>query len=226
MKLTIDEDFNLTYRGKAIGKIRSIDLELDSDAILSERSERTSTISRSSNPDVQTGKRENQVKEIRPTPSQKLKADVDECWAYYLEVVPSRRKLDAKRRRFLEGAIKLVGVDSTKLAILGLSRSPWHNGANPQRKMYLDLHYALRGKGDESDDARIEKAIVWAAVYAPNTTAIDEDRVQRLLEDLRYTASLPHKPEYERAKAAYRALIAAGFKVTMLDKAPWVRLER
>lgn len=226
MKLTLNEDFALTYRGKVVGKVRSIDLELDSDAILSERSERNGNISRSSETSRTNTSRENQVKEFRQTASSKLKEEVDDCWTYYLEVIPSRRKLDAKRRRFLEGAIKLVGVDATKLALLGLSRSPWHNGANPQHKSYLDLHYALRGKGDESDDERIDKAITWAAVYAPNTAAIDEDRVRRLLEDLRYTASLPHKPEYERAKAAYNALKRAGFKVIMLDKAPWVRLER
>jgi hypothetical protein len=226
MRVKVDEDLALIYRGKIIGRVSGIELELDSDAIFSERSERTDTQTLAVSSRRTKGQEENQVKEKRPTASSMLKEQVDECWRYYLEIIPSRRRLDVKRRRFIEQALKLVGTDGVKRAFLGLSRSPFHNGQNDQRKSYLDVRYALKGIGNESDDERVEKAISWAAIYAPNTTRMDGARVERYLEDMRYTASLPHKPEAQRARIAFKTLRDAGFRIIMLDRAPWVRLER
>lgn len=162
----------------------------------------------------------------RPTPTQLEREAVQRIWAYYLELIPSRRVFDAKRERIIRNALRLVGEEATKRALLGLSRSPWHKGDNPDRKIYLELRHALKGKGDESDDERIEKAISWAAIHAPKAARMDPDKVQRYLEDVRYTLSLTHRPERQRAVEAYRKLRAAGFKVTPLERAPWARLER
>lgn len=162
----------------------------------------------------------------RKTASQMEREAIDRVWAYYHEVIPNRRVLDDKRKRHIRNAINLVGEDGTKRAILGISRSPWHNGENEQRKKYLDLHYALRGKGDESDDERIEKAMTWAAVHAPGQSLLSQAQVDRYLDDVRYTMSLPHHPERDRGVESLRKLRAAGFTLIKLDKAPWARLER
>jgi hypothetical protein len=164
----------------------------------------------------------------RPTATQLEREAIDRLWAYWIEISgKARMKLDAKRIGHLRNALRLgFTEDEIKLALLGLTRSPFHNGENEQHKKYLDIHYALRGKGDESDDTRIEKAMVWAAVHAPNTVSIPQFKVERYLDEMRYTASLPHRPEAGRAREAYKAVTAAGFKVIMLDKPPWVRLER
>jgi hypothetical protein len=43
---------------------------------------------------------------------------------------------------------------------------------------------------------------------------------------VRYTLSLPHRPERQRAETAFRELRAAGFTIEMLEKAPWARIKR
>lgn len=164
----------------------------------------------------------------RPTARQLENEKIERIWAYWIEITgKTRAKLDAKRRGHIRNAL-LIGFDEEdiKLALLGVWRSPFHQGENQQRKQYLDLHYALRGKGDESDDTRIEKAMTWAAIYAPDTPSMPEYKVSRLLEDVRYTLSLPHRPERQRAEDAFRELRAAGFQIEMLEKAPWARIRR
>jgi hypothetical protein len=161
---------------------------------------------------------------------------IGRVWAYYLELIPSRKKLDDKRRRFIRQALRLLkdiyecelseAERLVKLAVLGLSRSPHHRGKNEQHKQYLEIRYALKGIGNESDDSRIEKAISWAALYAPEHSQLDRAKVERYLEYVRYTLSFPHRPERERAKKAYRELRDAGYRVISMDKSPWARLER
>ena len=163
----------------------------------------------------------------RQTASEIEREVVARVWAYWIEISGrDKMKLDDKRRGHIRNALQLVGEDGTMLALLGLTRSPFHNGENEQHKKYLDIHYALRGKGDESDDSRIELAITWAAVHAPGQVLLSQAKVDRYLEEIRYTASLPHHPERERGIEAWRKLKAAGFNVTKLDKAPWARLEQ
>jgi hypothetical protein len=164
-----------------------------------------------------------------PTTAQREAAAVKRCWDYYLSVIPSKRALDDKRKRILKSALKVVGEERVMLAILGLSRSPWHNGSNEGEKKYLELHYALKGIGNESDDARIEKAIGWAREFSPTNgngngklSAATRDR---LLEEVRYTMSLPTRPELQRGIAAYDRLTKAGYKVTKLARAPYARIE-
>lgn len=177
----------------------------------------------------------------RPTASQLERAAIDEIWAHYLEAIPSRRVLDAKRTRVIRNAIHTVraaqqcdldaAVELVKQAVTGLSLSPWHNGQNPDHRSYLELHYALRGKGDESDDTRIEKAISWAAIYSPSATVVDEAKAQRWLDDVRYhlgkLAADPNSTSgRDRAMEAYHRLKVAGLKVVRLDRPPYARLSR
>lgn len=162
----------------------------------------------------------------RVTASQLERAAVERVWDHWLRITGKRQRLDSKRERFIRNALALVGEEATMLALTGLSRSPHHLGQNEQRKSYMEIRYALKGLGDESDDERIEKAITWAAQYAPEATEVEPEVVQRWLEDVRYTLSLEHRPERERAKQSHRKLVAAGFRVVRLDKAPWARIER
>lgn len=163
---------------------------------------------------------------LRPTPSQLENEAIQRLWETYLKLIPSRRKLDAKRRRFIRDAFRLVGEGAVEQAFIGLSRSPWHNGDNREGKKYLDVRYAIRGIGDESDDERIEKAMTWAAIYAPNRQNVDPAKVTRWLEDVRYHVGSPSASGRQRAVEAWRALRAAGFEVEKLDKSPWARIKR
>lgn len=163
-----------------------------------------------------------------PTKRQLEDAVIERVWSYWVEISGKKRsRLDAKRKGHIRNALQIgFTEDEIKLALLGLWRSPFHQGENQQNRRYLDLNYALRGIGDESDDTRIEKSILWAALYSPNTQRITQAKVEQYLDEMRYTRSLEHKPELERAKHAYRQMVAAGFRVIMFDKAPWVRVER
>tara|TARA_Y100000361_G_C10867906_1_gene192699 strand:+ start:75 stop:428 length:354 start_codon:yes stop_codon:yes gene_type:complete len=52
--------------------------------------------------------------------------------------------LGDKRRRKIETAIELYGVDACKDAIRGVTYSSWHMGHNPQGKKYDDIELILR----------------------------------------------------------------------------------
>lgn len=203
--------------------------QLDKREILSERSERYGNSAVSPSTDVSTST-ENSFGEkelARPTATQLQREAVVRVWTYWIQISGKKKqRLDSKRERMIRNALQLVGEDGTKLALLGLTRSPHHRGENEQRKAYLEIRYALRGLGDESDDERIEKAITWAAVHAPGQSHLSQAQVDRYLSDVRYTLSLPHRPERERGKESWLKLTAAGFKVIQLDRAPWARLER
>jgi len=73
---------------------------------------------------------------------------------YWQEVLHHpRAKLDNKRKRLIERALKLHSGNSEPLkhAILGCSRSKWHMGDNPDGKKYDDIELILR------DASHIEK---------------------------------------------------------------------
>lgn len=172
----------------------------------------------------------------RPTATQLQREAVQRVWDYWIEISGKRQRLDAKRERMIKNALTTLreirdcdleeAERLVKLALLGLWRNPHHQGNNEQRKQYLEIMYALRGKGDESDDTRIDKAIQWAAIYAPDLPSMPEPKVARLLDEIRYTMSLEHKPERARAERAYRELRRAGFSIKPLTKPPWAMLER
>lgn len=165
-----------------------------------------------------------------------LTAQVNALWAHYVNETGSRRSFDEKRKRIMRTALKTMArvarehgetdpsswaLARCKLAVTGLSRSPWHHGENPEGKKYLEIRYALRGIGDESDDERIDKMCDVAAVHDPRRDRVDPVKVERWLDHVRYTAQRPHS-ERDRALAALHNLREAGFTVTRINRAPWV----
>lgn len=162
--------------------------------------------------------------ELEKNPNTGRATAVHEIWDFYEQTIPSRRSLNEKRRRQIENALKVRSVDEIKRAIVGLSRSPWH--VDGKAKGWLDIRYALKGKGDESDDDRIDKAIEWGILYDPVYTNVSPVKVERWLEALRY-ATQTHT-EIDEGKRALENLRGAGFKVVRVEPAgpPWVRISR
>lgn len=198
---------------------------LDIAGTVSEGTERYGNSAVGSTTDVQGKETPFGGKEVRPTATQREAEAVARVWTYWLEISGRKQRIDDKRKRIIRSAIALVGEEAVRRALLGLTLSPHHRGQNEQRRQYMEIRYALKGIGDESDDERIEKAISWAAVHSPQQ-AVDPDKVTRWLEEVRYTMSSPERPERERGTEAWKKLKAAGFKVNALDKPPWARIER
>lgn len=165
----------------------------------------------------------------RPTATQLERQAVERLWAHWLRITGKRQRLDSKRTRILRSAVLLVGEESVKLALTGLSRSPHHLGQNEQRKTYMEVRYALKGIGDESDDERIFKAIAWATVYAPGRAAtLDPDKALRYLDEVRqFVGRQALDPSAttgrDRAVDAFRKLAEGGYAVEKLDRSPWAR---
>jgi GntR family transcriptional regulator len=97
-----------------------------------------------------------------------------EIWEHYRATIKNgnRRKLDDRRRRIIRKALGVRTVDECKRAIDGLAQSAFHNGANSDRKEYLDIEYAL-GKRSESPDARIDAMMVNANVANDKPSSAD-----------------------------------------------------
>lgn len=177
----------------------------------------------------------------RPTASQLERQAVERIWAYWLEASGKGQRLDSKRERIIRNALATVKAsdscdlstaeEKVKRALLGLTLSPFHRGENDARKPYMEIRYGLKGRGDESDDERIEKACDWAAVYAPGApskVALDPDKTLRYLEEIReYVGRLVRDKTAttgrDRALKAYRTLADAGYTVQRLDRPPWAR---
>jgi hypothetical protein len=159
-----------------------------------------------------------------PQPASKGDSRVREVWDFYLETIPSRRKLDAKRRRHIQNALKVRSIDEVKAAIVGLSRSPHHRGVNDRHCEYLEIRFALKGIGAESDDERIDKAIQWGVLHDPSFPEVAPAKVERWLAAVRYARQF--NSELEAGRRGFAALRGAHFKIDLLDEAPWARLSR
>lgn len=94
-----------------------------------------------------------------------LSPDVNEkiarIWAVYQRVVAgaTRRVLDATTITVIRNALKVRDEEACIAAIIGLSKSAFHNGDNDRRKKYLGIRYALKGNQQtgETADERIDK---------------------------------------------------------------------
>lgn len=180
-------------------------------------------------------------KENRATATQLENEAIDRVWSYWLNVSGKNQQLDEKRKRIIRSALGTMrrthrcelpeAEQLVSRAVLGLSRSPHHNGVNEQHKTYLEIRYALKGIGDESDDERIEKAIAWATIYQPGVNGVDGAKVERWLDQVRYhlgkRAIDPNSMAgRERAEDAYRKLKAAGFTLTRFNRPPYAEVSR
>ena len=75
--------------------------------------------------------------------------EVSEVFQHWVATCRSSGKgrkpiLGDKRRRKIQQAIKLYGLDACKDAIRGVTYSSWHMGHNPQGKKYDDIELILR----------------------------------------------------------------------------------
>lgn len=175
----------------------------------------------------------------RPTATQLERAAVERVWEHWREVSGRNQKIDDKRGRIIRNALTTIKAvdecdlaaaeEKVKLALTGLSLSPWHRGENEMRRQYMEVRYALKGRGDESDDERIEKACDWASVYAPGRqSTLDPDRAMRYLEEVReYCGRLAIDPSAttgrDRAVEALRKLRRGGYEIARTDRPPWAR---
>lgn len=64
--------------------------------------------------------------------------------------------LTPKRRKLIEKAIDMYGVETCIMAIDGCKNSPWHQGENPSGKRYDSIELILR------DAQKIESFCEWA----------------------------------------------------------------
>jgi hypothetical protein len=75
-------------------------------------------------------------------------ADVVTVFEFWLETLRNKSKnrviLSDKRRKKIEKAVKLYGVDDCKKAILGCSLSAFHMGHNGTGMKYDDIELILR----------------------------------------------------------------------------------
>jgi hypothetical protein len=180
----------------------------------------------------------NKEKEKEKAPSLNTDA-VKNVWDFYLTTFNSRRRLDDKRRRVIRNALvlrrdlegrtggvevrTLMAQQDLKTAILGLSRSPFHNGDNEQKKKYLEIRYALKGLGDESDDERIDKMIANATIVVELSAS---EKIK--LAAIRYATekNLRSGSEFATAREAVLYFRGKGYEVVRLPQAPWAQLKQ
>lgn len=165
--------------------------------------------------------------EVEPEKNQK---DVElsptrEVWDHYVNVFgASRMKLDSTRRTIIGNALKVRSVAECKRAIDGLRVSPFHNGENDRKTEYLGIQYALKGRGGESHDERIDKMIALAPA-TPAVHGVADIKIQRRIEVIRIWHRSGGTNEPGRAKQAIEDLGNWGFEVTLLDAPPFVQLQ-
>jgi len=105
------------------------------------------------------------------TPELDAEDPVETVWQTYdsnvLKPNRMRRRLDPTARRIIQAALKVRPLDEVLAAIIGLSKSPHHNGKNDRKKKYLDLRYALRGNAQSGQT--IEERIDMMSEMAGDT---------------------------------------------------------
>lgn len=83
-------------------------------------------------------------------------AIIDTIWQHYVDTFGgrgARPQLTPERSRLITMAVNQYGVEATKKAITGCSRSNWHMGNNPAGKRYTSIELILR------DSAHIEQFV-------------------------------------------------------------------
>lgn len=204
--------------GNVFGRVVEIVLELDGDLFALPKGE---FLSRENSKEKE---KEAFGKEKAPSP------EVLEVWGLYSELISSRRRLGIKQRRDIERALKVRELETVKQSIVGLSRSPWHNGHNDTGTKYLDIRYALRGNGQrgESNEERIDRmAEVAASSPAPTSATRDrgvqEGQINSLKADIRRCwvrdarHGTPNDDELQRRDEAIQRLYGFGIMVRLDD---------
>ena len=99
------------------------------------------------------------------------------AWCQAAEKNPNRTKLDSKRKRLIENALKGYSEDDVMLAVVGWKNSPWHCGKNNNGKIYNDLGLLLR------DASKIETFRDMALAGAPTEKAASWDAIAEILDE-------------------------------------------
>lgn len=172
VRFSVNEMGELVSRdGRKLGRIAAMTLDLPE--------EEGGTIGGVEEP----GSVSSEQQKTPPTPQND--DDVREVWDHYTSVISSRYRLDDKRRKIIKDALRVRSVAECKRAIDGLAASPHHNGQNDQRKTYLDLRYALKGIGAESNDERIDKMAALAPRSQEQRARTGADRATSRFEALK-----------------------------------------
>lgn len=169
---------------------------------------------------------------------------VERLWELYKRLVNKpRAKLDQKRRRILVNALNICDWSDDHAAaearvakaLTGLSVSPFHNGRTQDNStQYLELHHALKGKRNVSDEEQIEKMCQYADDHGGTVETIirelppgvTEVKVNNRIDLCRRYIASGRTFEPRRAQEAKAELEAWGFKVTPLAQAPWLDIGR
>lgn len=84
---------------------------------------------------------------VPPQPRAKPKPEIAEVFEYWRSTLgkSAAAKLDPKRRKRIEWALKAYGLDAVKRCIDGYATSAWHRGTDPRsERAYDDLELWLR----------------------------------------------------------------------------------
>lgn len=190
VRATVNERAELLLRdGSVIGSLASVTLDLD----LS----RLGVLARAVEP-VPEAEAEQPVGEQQTM----LPDPLAELWGHYQKVVPGgeRRKLDNRRRRIMQKALKVRPLNACKDAVTELSKSRFHLGENDRKTKYLDIEYAL-GKPTQSPDEVIDR---WLERRSEATTPQGEaNDVQRRLADVPQTEKAAVAENIRRVRAKF-----------------------
>lgn len=104
-------------------------------------------------------------------------ARVVEVFEEWKSVLKKKSSLDTKRHAILADRLKDYSVEDLKLVPLGASRSEWHNGANPDKKKYLEISTLFR------DNDQIDKFIELARVPNVQVSATQATPVVKMTQE-------------------------------------------
>lgn len=130
-----------------------------------------------------------------------------------------RSKLDGKRRRIIETALKSYSTEDLILAIDGCAASPWHMGDNPQSTIYngLDLIFRNADKIDQFIQLN-SKTAIHGVIHATRERPVElneteQERIRRLSKSASGRVTL----NAERELAKLRAAAGQGADCSLVD---------
>lgn len=109
--------------------------------------------------------------------------EIRQVWEHWEAEFGTRWKFDTKRKRIINSALDVRDVATCKSAITGLKNSEHHNGGkNGKGPKYIDLQYALKGRGAQSDESVIDRmAELGRSVTKTSAATVDDDGVPAIV---------------------------------------------
>jgi hypothetical protein len=165
--------------------------------------------------------RDSRVEGTVQEPSKEPSPPVDALFAEWQRLFDKpKTHLSPARRKALKRA--LDEEPDVALLLEALRGFRAHRDKRPGGIELGDIFGTYPGSGD------LRSRIEWMRSLVDGSSAemLDPGTRDRLVEEIRYTLSLPHRPNRERAEEAWRRLRAAGFKLTRLNEKPWLKVTR